>query len=232
MFKRLSLIAMLGLAFGLLLVACSRTAIGPTSLATPTVGTVVPAVATGMGNVQMIGTTQMNGTLTAFAQTQMVSTPVPGSTQATSTVMPNGTLISTSLANLPSTTPAILTTPIIIVPTSTPGHPSSYVLKSGEFLYCIARRFNVNPDDLMALNGLTAGQILQPGTSLNIPQTGVFPGTRALHPHPGSYTVTSSEETVNSVACYFGDVDPIQIIAANSLVAPYTLHINQRLTIP
>jgi len=34
------------------------------------------------------------------------------------------------------------------------------------------------------------------------------------------------------VACYFGDVDPNQIIAANNLVSPYVLHVNQALNIP
>jgi hypothetical protein len=113
--------------------------------------------------------------------------------------------------------------------------PATYTLQRGEFPYCIARRFNVAPSELMALNGLTAAQsrALQPGLVLQIPQTGnPFPGTRALQPHPTTYTVQSSTETIYAVACKFGDVDPVNIANQNGLVAPYTLTFGQVLNIP
>jgi LysM repeat protein len=103
----------------------------------------------------------------------------------------------------------------------------------GEFPYCIARRFNVNQDELLTLNGLSSAGLLQPGLVLIIPQTGnPFVGERALHPHPSTYTVSSAEDTIYKVACYYGNIDPTQIITANSLTSPYTLHINQTLSIP
>jgi LysM repeat protein len=103
----------------------------------------------------------------------------------------------------------------------------------GEFPYCLARRFNVNQEELLSLNGLTGAETLQPGKVLRIPQTGnPFVGDRAWHAHPATYTVSSSEDTIYKVACYYGNIDPTQIIAANSLVSPYTLHINQVLNIP
>jgi len=224
MFKKLSLILMLSLAAMVLLVACQRAASQAplASLATPS-ETIQP---TGMGQVELIGTTQMIQTMTAiFEQTNAASTPVVATeTPGTSTLVP-----PTGVA----TTPTPGTTPVIIVPTSTPGRPATYTLMQGEFPYCIARRFNVNQDELMTLNGLTSGEVLQPGTDLRIPQSGnPFVGERALHPHPGTFTVTSANDTIYSVACYFGDVDPTQIIAANSLISPYTLHINQALNIP
>ena len=113
--------------------------------------------------------------------------------------------------------------------------PGTYTLQKGEFPYCIARRFNVNPRELMSLNGLSVAQstALQPGLALQIPQTGnPFPGTRALQPHPTTYTVQSSTETIYSVACKFGDVDPVNIANQNGLVAPYTLAFGQILNIP
>jgi hypothetical protein len=83
------------------------------------------------------------------------------------------------------------------------------------------------------LNGLNDSSLMQPGRVLKIPQSGnPFVGNRALHPHPATYTVTASDETIYSIACYFGNVDPTQIIAANSLISPYTLHTNQTLNIP
>ena len=67
---------------------------------------------------------------------------------------------------------------------------------------------------------------------LKIPQTGhTFPGTRALHPHPATYTVKTGD-TIYNIACYYGDVDPMAIVAANSLIAPYTLTAGQSLQIP
>jgi len=222
MFKKLSLLFMLGLAAMLLLVSCQRSASQAplTSLATPT-RTIQP---TGMGQVQLIGTTQMIQTMTAvYKQTHAIT---PGSSQPTSTLVP-----PTGVA----TTPAPGITPVVIVATSTPGRPATYTLMPGDFVYCIARRFNVNQGELLSLNGLTitSANYLQPGVVLRIPQSGnPFDGERALHPHPGTYTVTSANETIYKVACYYGDIDPTQIIAANSLISPYTLHINQILNIP
>ncbi len=120
---------------------------------------------------------------------------------------------------------------MVIVPTATPGRPATYTLHTGEFPYCLARRFDVNPDDLLSMNGLVQGQILQPGLTLNIPQTGSFPGNRALHTHPAQYTV-NVDDSFYSIACYFGDVDPTSIAAANGLSLTSPLTTGQILNIP
>ena len=240
MYKKLSLIFIFCLAAMLLLVSCQRAASQPIlpALATPTAKGAISTVqqATGIGSIQMIGTTQMIQTMTAMAQTSIPVSSLPTSTAfGTPNTFP--LVPPTGAATTPSagTTPLAGTTPVIIVPTSTPGHPSTYTLVSGDFPYCIARRFNVNQAELLAVNNLTTATVnnLQPGDVLQIPQSGnPFVGDRALRPHPGTYTVTSSDETINKVACLYGNVDPTQIIAANSLVSPYTLHFNQTLTIP
>jgi LysM repeat protein len=49
--------------------------------------------------------------------------------------------------------------------------PTSYTLQKGEFPFCIARRFDVNQSELLALNGLGLNSQVQPGR-LKIPQTG------------------------------------------------------------
>ncbi len=245
MFKKLSMILILGLAAMLFLVSCQRAASqAPLPLVlTPTGGisTPAPGQSTGVGPIQMIGTTQMIQTMTAISeQTRAAQTLTPGGGLPTSTYMSFGTPATPGVFTLlpptgTATTPGAGTTPVIIVPTATPGRPASYTLMQGEFPYCIARRFNVNQDELLSLNGLTTynANDLPPGTVLQIPQTGdPFIGERALHPHPATFTVSASDETIYSVACYYGDVDPTQIIAANSLVSPYTLHINQTLNIP
>ena len=128
-------------------------------------------------------------------------------------------------------TPVPGTTPIVIVPTATPGRPATYTLQTGEFPYCIARRFNVNPDDLLSLNGLSSGQILQPGLVLKIPQTGSYPAIRALNAHPANYTV-AVDDTIYRIACHFGDVDPSSIAAANGIALTTPLTTGQILYIP
>lgn len=120
------------------------------------------------------------------------------------------------------------------LPTSAPvgSRPSTYTLQPGEFPYCIARRFDVDPDALLSLNGLSNGTIYRPNLSLRIPQSGSFPGTRALRNHPATYTVSSSSETIYGIACLFGDVDPAAIAQANNLAAGAALTSGQSLSIP
>jgi len=225
MLKRIAFISFIGLAALMLLVSCQRAASQAplTTQATPS-GTVVivgTGQPTGIGQVQMIGTTQMIQTMTAMAQSA-----VPGGSLPTITLVGMGSTPNPLTLVPPTgiaTTPQAGFTPVVLVPTATPGRPATYTLMPGEFPYCIARRFNVNPDDLLSMNGFSQGQILQPGLQLNIPQTGSFPGTRALHPHPSTYTV-SVDDTIYGIACYFGDVDPTSIAAANgiSLTTPLT----------
>ena len=225
MLKRIAFISFIGLAALMLLVSCQRAASQAplTTQATPS-GTVVivgTGQPTGIGQVQMIGTTQMIQTMTAMAQSA-----VPGGSLPTITLVGMGSTPNPLTLVPPTgiaTTPQAGFTPVVLVPTATPGRPATYTLMPGEFPYCSARRFNVNPDDLLSMNGFSQGQILQPGLQLNIPQTGSFPGTRALHPHPSTYTV-SVDDTIYGIACYFGDVDPTSIAAANgiSLTTPLT----------
>ena len=50
------------------------------------------------------------------------------------------------------------------------GSTSSHLYTSSrEFVYCIARRFNVDPDQTLAINGLSDAQTIYPGLVLKIP---------------------------------------------------------------
>ncbi|RMF42291.1 MAG: LysM domain-containing protein [Anaerolineae bacterium] len=110
--------------------------------------------------------------------------------------------------------------------------PDKYTLQKGEFPYCIARRFNINPDQLLAANNLSKNAQSFPGQTLTIPQNAKpFPGKRALAAHPTKYTVKAGD-TIYSIACAFGDVSPEAIASANSLKKPYTLSVGQTLQIP
>ena len=119
-----------------------------------------------------------------------------------------------------------------VIPTATPGLPVTHTLRGGEFVYCIARRYNVDPGELLRINGITSNSLLRGGTVLKIPQTGSpFPGRRALQPHPDTYTVEAGD-SIYSIACAYGDVDPWAIAYANQLEAPYALIPGMVLYIP
>ncbi len=121
-------------------------------------------------------------------------------------------------------------TRVIAVPTVT--RPAEYTLQEGEYIYCIARRFNVDPADLLELNDLGESTLLSPGDTLQIPQTGTWEGAgRVRNPHPDTYTVDPGD-TIYSIACYYGDVSPEAIIAVNELEEPYDLTPGQTLQIP
>jgi LysM repeat protein len=171
-------------------------------------------------------------TLTAIA----VSTGTPAGdaapqasadTTVTATPMPVGGATATN------------TLPVVATQTNTPvpvnnTKPSSYTLKQGEFPYCIARRFNVNPDELLSLNGLTdaQAQIYDPGLTLKIPQSGAtFPASRSLNHHPTTYT-TPKNMTVYGIACYFGDLDPTAIVNANNIADLFNIPAGTTLQIP
>jgi LysM repeat protein len=183
---------------------------------------------------------ELFGTGTALALT---GSPVPG----VASITPAGVtpLVAT---NTPTPAVAIPTNAVGITPTATiavagptatfipaGSKPATYTLQAGEFPYCIARRFNVDPDELLASSGLTSAQAdsLSAGTVLKLPQTGnPFPGNRMWHTHPDTWTVESSSETIYGIACYYGDIDPALIAQTNGLSVGASLTTGQKLTIP
>jgi LysM repeat protein len=108
-------------------------------------------------------------------------------------------------------------TPIVYVTATPGGPPASYTLEPGEFPFCIARRFNVNLAEMLTLNGLTTDSFFYAGEVLQIPQTGnPFEGARSLHDHPSTYKIQTGD-TLNTIACYFGDISPDMIALQNHL---------------
>jgi len=135
---------------------------------------------------------------------------------------------------------AVTETPEPVAPTNTPmpyvqptaGIPTSHTLKYGEFPFCIARRFDVDQYELLAINGLGLNSRTYVGMTLKIPQTGNhFDGDPALKAHPTEYKVKAGD-TLEIIACKFGNVSPDMIALQNNLEAPYTLTVGQKLVIP
>lgn len=235
--KRGTLIASTLMLIAVIVSACKETVSTPPAMtntpfnqslfATPMAQT--PG-APGMSDIELFGTNTalaLSGTPMTVA-TQTPSTPVGIGTQNV-----NVTLTPTPLISInPTSTLAVSGGGTL--PTSMPvgSRPATYTLQSGEFVFCIARRFDVDPDQVLSLNGLSDGQTVYPGKVLKIPQSGSFPGSRALKNHPATYTVSSSNETVYSIACQYGDVDPGAIAQANNLSPSAGLTAGQQLSIP
>lgn len=148
---------------------------------------------------------------------EVTSTPLFGST---ATIEPSATPEATA-----TTTPAPITQLAV---------PATYTLREGEWPYCLARRFDINPDALLAANGLNANNAnsLSVGTTITIPSgVGSFGGVRSLRAHPATY-VASGVDTFYSIACAFGDVWPEHIAEANGMTLDQTLAGGTQLHIP
>jgi len=167
----------------------------------------------------------ISGTNTALAAmgTFVPTTQPPAATQEPQATAQVSTAAATNTA-----------APTIQVPTPTPGLPETYTLNKGESVYCLARRFNLSPIDLLSLNGLSGAELLPVGYVLKIPSGSEWNldiAERSLLDHPTQYTVVSGD-TIYTVACAFGDVDPNAIIFANNLSEPYDLTPGQTIHIP
>ena len=144
----------------------------------------------------------------------------------------------TSETSAAETSPPAPTNTPSPVPTSTPGTvtshgvPASYTLHKGEHPFCLGRRFNIDPDALLAHNSLVRGVILYPGHTLQIPTNAKpFPGNRALKSHPDSYTVLTND-TFYSIACLYGDVYPEAIAEYNNMSVSQNLNAGTVIHIP
>ena len=209
----------IGMLFLILISACERPA-SKAPIAKPESG---EAIVTPLPIDQQI----LNATMTAQAIMKEFNQPTSGS-DADNKDEPQQT--DQEETQIPT---AIMTeefTPTALPPTPELTKPDVYTVKQGEFPFCLARRFDVDPDDLLSLNGLSGAPA--PGTELKIPQSGSFPAeNRALLDHPDTWTV-SAGETIYQIACAYGDVYPEAIIAVNGLVEPYDLTAGQILQIP
>lgn len=239
--KRLLFTFALFLLIAFVLVACNRS-YSTAPQATPTLlppEFSVPLANDPMAMIAATATAMAAGELPTPTLLPEIETPTPIEILSTPSEIPLTEEMATPTPPFIIITPGAEVTPTEVLPTIppvafTPGSiPQVYTLQAGEFPYCIARRFNVDPQELLQLNGLSDGMIYQPGLQLRIPQTGKpFPGERALKPHPATYTVQKENMTIYAVACEFGDVYPETIAATNGLPLSAMLTLGQVLNIP
>ena len=247
--KKITMIT-IGLTVALAIASCTRSA------AIPLVQTATPAKGTASANsVKGLNALELAGTQTAVAKgttnpsmPTLSATGTPGTPVAQSTNFPtptsmngtNATATPESASTLAGATATNQSQQVAtLAPTNRPAatsapavNPGTYIIQFGEFPYCLARRFDVDPDALLAANGLADGQNIQPGTALVIPTgSGGFPGNRSLMAHPSTWIVDPGD-TVYSIACAYGDVNPLSIVSANGLTGDYELTVGTVLQIP
>lgn len=215
------LLVVMAVLMVIVLPACTLPASTPPAAITPTVG-----------NFPVPGTETMDifesiATQTAMAGGGIIQPTQPEAQPTAAPTEPPAPAVPTPVPPTPAPT-----RPPVVVPTATPGLPSTYTLQKGEYVYCIARRFDLNPVDLLAANGLGVNSIIPEGTTIVIPQTGNgFPAERELISHPDTYTVQAGD-TIYSIACDYGDADPNAIAVANGLEEPYAIAPGETLDIP
>ena len=207
--KKLYILLSVLVVFGLLLTGCEK----KLSTAAPVDGKAFPTPLP-VNLTEVVLATQM--------AVNAMATIEPRAVTATPAVMV-ATIVEMSVPATP--VPTAYTIPTL-------ARPTTYTLQKGEFPYCIARRYDIDPGSLLAANGLSTTSKPAVGYTLKIPATGNWTvSDRALKAHPATYSVQSGD-SLNSIACLYGDVSPEGIIAANGLVSPYTITTGQVLQIP
>lgn len=226
--SKVFVIALVTMLAGILVAGCDRPAPLPPTAATSTAQIPFPIPDNNTVEPSLFGT-----------QTAIAMTPPAIGITATQAQNPatQNTAVPTQPQPQPTNPPAPAAAtstpkPVIVVPAATPGRPSTYTIQSGDTYYCIARRFNLNVGDFLSLNGLSTSSFAQIGQTVKIPQSGTWDsGARALKGHPTTYTVVAGD-TLNKIACKFGDVDPSAILAANGMSSAGDISVGDSLNIP
>lgn len=105
----------------------------------------------------------------------------------------------------------------IIVPTNKEEYFTSYTINQGDTLYQIAKRYNINPTLLAAINGLSENDYIYPKQELLIPKSGY------------SYYITNEGDTLGIVADKFG-TDQKSLVDLNTIyLLPGQLIVNKKL---
>ena len=233
--NRILLIALAIMIASLSLIGCDRPAPLPPTVATSTGVPPFPVP----NNPTVINEIQSQ---TAVALTPPpVATPLPTNVpgQNPQPTQPPAKTPQSPQTPVPTKPPVVVIQPtntprpVIVVPTATPGRPSTYTIQPGDTFYCLARRFNLNVAEFLGLNGLTNNSFAVIGQVVRIPSGGTWSGDgpRALKAHPDVYVVQPND-TLNKIACMYGDVDPNAILYANKLSSAADMLGGMTLNIP
>jgi LysM repeat protein len=154
--------------------------------------------------------------------TTVLGTVVAGATATSAATSPEPTLS-------PPEAPTATLVPAAPAPTATAvpsGSGTSHTVKSGEWLFSIARQYGVSPYTLAQVNGIGAPYTIRPGQVLVIPSGGTAPA-----PGPGGTYTVQRGDTIYSIARKLGKT-PSAIINANNLANANFIFPGQVLRIP
>ena len=192
--------------------------------------------------------------LSFTACTRSASTPPPSDegeaqdapvddTQATMDAVRSGILTQTAQVSegdegepTATNTPIVTGTLVVATPeaTLTAMGITEYTVKQGDWIWQIARSFDVDPQEIIDLNELTSPGSIQVGMVLQIPVPSVSPeatGTPGTAEAGGIVHIVKPGEWIWQIARTYG-VDPQSIIDANNLVNPRMIQPGQELVIP
>ena len=93
----------------------------------------------------------------------------------------------------------------IIVPKNKEQYFNYYVIESGDNLYAIARRYNINPELLASMNGLDMDDYIYPNQEILIPKSGY------------SYYITKDGDTIDTVSIIF-KVNRNELLENNQII--------------
>jgi len=142
--------------------------------------------------------------------------------------------LPTATSTPPPTPPEATQTPVIVVNSPTPGaaQTQTYVVQPGEWVYSIARKFEIDPNDIIALNNLQYPFDLEVGQEITLPAArSSSNGPNATVVAGGTEYIVRAGDSVYSIAQAHG-VDYESIIGVNNLVFPYNIYPGDRLIIP
>ncbi|HEX3032331.1 MAG TPA: LysM peptidoglycan-binding domain-containing protein [Bacillota bacterium] len=137
----------------------------------------------------------------------------------------------TTTTPMPTTTPEPTTT--TPMPTTTlPPNTFVYIVRPGDTLYKIAKRFNTTVSTLVALNGITNPDVLSIGQPLivPIPPTSTAMPTTSLPPNTFIYIVKPGD-SLYKIAHEFGTTVDM-LVMLNGISNPNVLAIGQMLLVP
>jgi LysM repeat protein len=162
---------------------------------------------------------------TPEAMSTVLATLAPGATATSGATSPEPTLPPVAA---PASTPIPVATaaPVPAATAAPSGSGTSHTVKSGEWLFSIARQYGVSPYTLAQVNGIGAPYTIYPGKVLVIPSGGTVPV-----PGPGGTYTIQRGDTIYSIARKLGKT-PSAIINANNLANANSIFPGQVLRIP
>lgn len=169
--------------------------------------------------------------IVATTQTAQITVGTPSQPTATPTPTQTATPTATSTTPTPTGTPPTATPTPTPTPTLQPGQTVVYVVRTGDTLYSIARRFGTTVQAVAQINNISNPSRIYVGQQLLIPRgANVTPVPPTPPPSSTTYVVQRGD-TLWSIARRYGTT--VQATAMlNNIPNPSLIYAGQRLLIP